>query len=200
MTIEWVSGCVFGCIFLCYNGLYFYYSKNYPERTQKGRHNIYQKYWVENILKPHRSMIAVQQIRNTTTITSFLASSTLILMGVIVSFTRASFPIQHDYADYKLYALLGITAIAFFNFLLTLRTLSYITILIESSPSEIEELEGIPAVEYLTKKVNRAYMHDTLGMRCLYYSIPLFFWFYDPVVFVAVTIVVTAVIAKFLDF
>lgn len=121
-------------------------------------------------------------------------------MGVIVSFTRASFPIQYDYADYKLYALLGITAIAFFNFLLTLRTLSYITILIESSPSEIEELEGIPAVEYLTKKVNRAYMHDTLGMRCLYYSIPLFFWFYDPVVFVAVTIVVTAVIAKFLDF
>ena len=145
-------------------------------------------------------MIAVQQIRNTTTITSFLASSTLILMGVIVSFTRASFPIQQNYTDYKLYVLLGITAVAFFNFLFTLRNLSYITILIESSPSKIEELEGIPAVEYLTKKVNRAFMHDTLGMRCLYYSIPLFFWFYDPVVFVAITIVVTAVIAKFLDF
>ena len=121
-------------------------------------------------------------------------------MGVLVSYTSTSFPIQQDYADFKLYVLLGIIALAFFNFLFTLRTANYITILIESSPSKIEELEGVPAVQYLTQKVNTAFLLHTLGMRCLYYSVPLFFWFYDPRIFIVITVVLTVVIAKYLDF
>ena len=148
----------------------------------------------------NRGMVAVQQIRNMTTVTTFLASSTLIFMGVVVTYTSSSFPIQQDYADYKLYTLIGIIALAFFNFLFTLRTANEITILIESSPSKIEELEGIPAVQYLTQKINQAFLLHTLGMRCLYYSIPLFFWFFDPYVFMLITVVLTLAIARFLDF
>jgi uncharacterized membrane protein len=200
MNIEWVSSLAFIALFTGYNLTYFWYTRNHPKRTQKGRQNIYREYWIENVLKGGRGMVAVQQIRNMTTITTFLASSTLIFMGVAVSYARGSFLIQQDYYDYKLYALLGIIALAFFNFLFTLRIANEITILIESSPSKIEELEGIPAVEYLAKKTNQAFLHHTLGMRCLYYSIPLFFWFFNPVVFVAVTIAITVGIAKFLDF
>lgn len=199
MNLEWISGLAFASVFLGYNLSYFRYAGRYPERTQKGRHNIYRQYWIENVLKKGKGMTAVQQIRNMTTVTTFLASSTLIFLGVVVSYTR-SFPLQQDYADYKLYALIGIIALSFFNFLFTLRTCNEITILIESSPSKIEELEGIPAVQYLTKKINQAFMLHTLGMRCLYYSIPLFFWFYNPVIFVIITIVLTLGIAKFLDF
>ncbi|MBU7000933.1 MAG: DUF599 domain-containing protein [Theionarchaea archaeon] len=200
MDIEWVSGVAFVVMFVGYNLVYFRYTKIYPKKTQKGRQNIYREYWIENVLKGERGMVAVQQIRNMTTITTFLASSTLIFMGVAVSYARGSLPGLQDYYDYKLYALIGIIALAFFNFLFTLRTANEITILIESSPSKIEELEGIPAVEYLTKKTNQAFLHHTFGMRCLYYSIPLFFWFFSPVVFVALTVVITAGIAKFLDF
>jgi uncharacterized membrane protein len=200
MNTEWVSGATFIALFMGYNLTYFWYTRTHPKRTQKGRQNIYREYWIENVLKGGRGMVAVQQIRNMTTITTFLASSTLIFMGVAVSYARGSFLIQQDYYDYKLYALMGIIALAFFNFLFTLRTANEITILIESSPSKIEELEGIPAVEYLGKKTNQAFLHHTLGMRCLYYSIPLFFWFFSSVVFVAVTIAITVGIAKFLDF
>jgi uncharacterized membrane protein len=200
MDIEYASGLIFISIFLGYNVTYFWYVKKRPRKTQKGRHNIYREYWVENVLTRNRGMVAVQQIRNMTTITTFLASSTLIFMGVVVSYTSTSFPIQQDYADFKLYTLLGIIALAFFNFLFTLRTANYITILIESSPSKIEELEGVPAVQYLTQKVNAAFLLHTLGLRCLYYSVPLFFWFYDPVIFIVITVVLTIVIAKYLDF
>ena len=200
MDIEYASGLIFISVFLGYNFTYFWYVKKRPRKTQKGRHNIYREYWVENVLTRNRGMVAIQQIRNMTTITTFLASSTLIFMGVLVSYTSTSFPIQQDYADFKLYVLLGIIALAFFNFLFTLRTANYITILIESSPSKIEELEGVPAVQYLTQKVNTAFLLHTLGMRCLYYSVPLFFWFYDPRIFIVITVVLTVVIAKYLDF
>jgi len=200
MDIEVVSGLAFACAFLGYNFSYFWYVRKNPKKTQKGRHNIYRKYWMENILMRNRGMVAIQQIRNMTTVTTFLASSTLIFMGVVVTYTSSSFPIQQDYADYKLYTLIGIIALAFFNFLFTLRTANEITILIESSPSKIEELEGIPAVQYLTQKINQAFLLHTLGMRCLYYSIPLFFWFFNPYVFVLITVVLTIGISKFLDF
>lgn len=199
MDIEVISGLTFVLIFFGYNLFYFQYVKRDPLRTQKGRHNIYREYWIENILMRGRGMVAIQQIRNMTTITTFLASSTLIFMGVAVSY-GASFPVLQDYADYKLYALIGIIAFSFFNFLFTLRIANQITILIESSPSKIEELEGIPAVQYLSQKINQAFFHHTLGMRCLYYSIPLFFWFLDPLVFVVITIILTVGIAKYLDF
>ncbi len=194
-----MSGIAFILIFAGYNLSYFQYTKAHPLKTQKGRHNIYREYWIENILKRGKGMVAIQQIRNMTTITTFLASSTLIFMGVAVSY-GASFLVEHDYVDYKLSGLIGIIALAFFNFLFTLRTVNQITILIESSPSKIEELEGKPAVQYLTEKVNQAFLHHTLGMRCLYYSIPLFFWFFDPLILLAITIVLTLGIAKFLDF
>ncbi len=200
MDIEWISGISFAFIFLGYNFWYFWYSGKNPKKTQKGRQNIYREYWIENILKRGRGMVAVQQIRNMTTITTFLASSTLIFLGVVVSYTREPFPIQQDYYDYKLYTLIGIIALAFFNYLFTLRTANHVTILIESSPSKIEELEGVPAVQYLAAKVNQAFLHYTLGMRCLYYSIPLFFWFFDPTIFIVITVMLTLGIAKFLDF
>ncbi|MBU7031227.1 MAG: DUF599 domain-containing protein, partial [Theionarchaea archaeon] len=199
-NIEMVSGILFLLIFCGYNFTYFWYSDKNQTKTQKGRHNIYRKSWIEIILVKGRGMVAIQQIRNRTTITTFLASSTLIFMGVVVSFTRSSFPIQQDYAEYKLSLLSGIISLSFFNFLFTLRTANEITILIESSPSKIEELEHMTAVEYLTKKINQAFLHHTLGMRCLYYSIPVFFWFFDPVVMVIITIILTFGIARFLDF
>ncbi len=200
MDVEYLSGLAFAAIFLGYNISYFWYVRKNPRKTRKGRHNIYREFWIENILTRNRGMVAVQQIRNMTMVTTFLASSTLIFMGVLVSYTGTSFPIQEDYTDYKFYALLGIIALAFFNFLFMLRTANNLTILIESSPSKIEELEGIPAVQYLTQKINKAFLLHTLGMRCLYYSIPLFFWFFDPYVFIMITVVLTLGIAKFLDF
>jgi len=200
MDIEIACGIIFLLIFCGYNFAYFWYSERNQTKTQKGRHNIYRMFWIENILEKGRGMVAIQQIRNMTTITTFLASSTLIFMGVVVSFTRSSFPIQQDYADYKLSLLIGIISLSFFNFLFTLRTANDISILIESSPSKIEELEHMTAVEYLTKKINQAFLHHTLGMRCLYYSIPVFFWFFDPMVMVIITIILTYGIARFLDF
>ncbi|MBU7031772.1 MAG: DUF599 family protein, partial [Theionarchaea archaeon] len=107
MNIEMVSGILFLLIFCGYNFTYFWYSDKNQTKTQKGRHNIYRMSWIENILVKGRGMVAIQQIRNMTTITTFLASSTLIFMGVVVSFTRSSFPIQQDYADYKLSLLIG---------------------------------------------------------------------------------------------
>ena len=200
LNIELLSGLAFAFITLGYNISYFWYTQNHPKKTHKGRQNIYREYWITNIIEKGKSMTAVHQLRNMTLITTFLASSTLIFMGVAVSFTGASFPIQKDYADFKLYSLVGIIALAFFNFLFTLRTANEITILVESSPSKIEELEGIPAVQYLTKKINQAFLLNTLGMRCLYYSIPLIFWFFDPFVFIIITVILTIGIAKFLDF
>jgi uncharacterized membrane protein len=200
MNNDIITGVLFLSIFAGYNFTYFWYVKINPIKTQKGRHNIYRMSWIENVMKRGRGMLAIQQIRNMTTITTFLASSTLLFMGVVVSFTRTSFPIEQDYADYKLSMLIGIISLAFFNFLFTLRTANEITILIESSPTKIEELERLSAVEFMAKKINQAFLHHTLGMRCLYYSIPVFFWFFDPIVMIIITIALTCGVAKFLDF
>lgn len=200
MNLELVSGLLFMSIFTGYNTAYFWYTNHNPQKTQKGRHNIYRGFWIENILKKGKGMVAIQQIRNMTTVTTFLASSALIFMGVAVSYASGGVFVQQNYYDYKLYSLIGIIALSFFNFLFTLRTTNEITILIESSPSKIEELEKVPATEYLAHKINQAFLHHTVGMRCLYYSIPLFFWFFDTIVFMMVTVILTVGIAKFLDF
>lgn len=200
MNVELLSGLVFVCIVVGYNLTYFTCVKKHPKITQKGRQNIYRQYWMENILEKGKGMTAVHQLRNMTLVTTFLASSTLIFMGVAVSLTRSSFSLEGGYADYKLYALIGMMALAFFNFLFTLRITNELSMLVESSPTKIEELEGISAAQYLTREVNQAFLLHTLGMRCLYYSIPLFFWFFDPLVFLGVTVLLTAGIAKFLDF
>ncbi len=193
---------------LVYHAYYYYKVAKLPRHIFKGKINIIRRTWVENMLKPGNTIIAIQSLRNIYMAATFLASSSIVFTGsilyIIFSMEQTSGIVTGKgtiaLPDYLVFLKLLILMIAFLasllNFSLCIRLLNYMVILIGSSPATIEETMEMNAVDYITRMFSKAGIHYTFGIRGFYYTIPLIAWFLGAWFFFIITIMVLLLTLK----
>lgn len=195
--------------FLCsvvYHSSYYLVMRRYPQHTVKTRINLYRTAWVEHILRTKDYHLAVQQARDLININTFLASASLIFIGVILNLlvntdkVSGLGSISAELFEMKIMLIVVVYSFSFFSFLSSLRNLRIFTMLIPTPEEVIRAHSGVDAVEYFTRKVNKASSSYTLGSRSLYYSIPVFLWLVSPWLFILSTIGMTAYFALRKDY
>ncbi|MDP6613098.1 MAG: DUF599 domain-containing protein [Candidatus Hydrothermarchaeota archaeon] len=195
--------------FLCsvvYHSSYYLVMRHYPQHTVKTRINLYRRAWVEHILRTKDYHLAVLQARGLININTFLASASLIFIGVILNLLVNTDKVSGlglislELFEIKIMLIVVVYSFSFFSFLSSLRNLRIFTMLIPTPRQVINKHSGIKAVDYFTRKVNKASGSYTLGSRSLYYSIPVFLWLVSPWLFILSTLVMTAYFALRKDY
>jgi uncharacterized membrane protein len=189
-----------------YHGFYAFWTSRHPLETVKGKIALYRRTWVKRILDRDEQMLAVQSLRNLLMTSSFMASSALLVIAVVLNYllgiTPGGAPAQpgDDLLKFKLLLLVVVYGYAFFSFLLSTRYLNHFTILVGADRDLIGSVEPVDAVTFLSNILNRAGNRFTMGQRAFYFSLPAVAWIVDARAFVALTLMVFVYLVVFLDF
>lgn len=160
--------------------------------------------WVEGVMRDGRDILAVQTLRNSTMASTFMASTAILLIvGVLtlsaqgekMSGTWHALNVLGEHsADIwlaKLLVMLFDLLFAFFAFCLSIRLYHHIGYQINTPPDLRREVTQ-PA--HVGAELNRAAIFYRLGMRAYYFTVPLLFWLFGPLMMM----VATAVLVFFL--
>lgn len=153
--------------------------------------------WVETVMRERRDILAVQTLRNSTMSASFMASTAILLIiGVLtlsaqgdkLSGTWHSLDFLGQFAAemwlFKLLVMLFDLLFAFFSFSMAVRLFHHIGYLINvplSPPNDAAQLGQV------TAQLNRAGIYYRIGMRAYYFTVPLLFWLFGPVLLLGAT-------------
>ena len=154
--------------------------------------------WVEGVMRDGRDILAVQTLRNSTMASTFMASTAILLIiGVLtlsaqgdkMSGTWHALNVlgQHS-ADIwllKLLVMLFDLLFAFFSFCLSIRLYHHIGYQI-NTPADLRREVTQPA--HVGAELNRAAIFYRVGMRAYYFTVPLLFWLFGPLLMVIATV------------
>lgn len=196
----------FVCTVGYHNVYYPHRLRSSPMGTAKGKVDLYRRSWIENTLEKGEIITAVQQVRNVTSVATLFASSSLLIIGVIanVFLTKYQLHLEEspvlDIFRIKAYLLISLFGASFMLFLFALRHLNYFSILVGAKKEAVESAEKVGFVDFLTEKINLAMNRYTLGVRCYYYSLAVIAWFFSTYAFIALTLLITLLVALTRDF
>ena len=204
---DYAGMAVFVLCTAVYHSFYAFWTGQHPLETVKGKIALYRRTWVKRILDRDEQMLAVQSLRNLLMTSSFMASSALLVIAVVLNYllgigpsgTATTAP-GDDLLKFKLLLLVVVYGYAFFSFLLSTRYLNHFTILVGADRDLIGSVEPVDAVTFLTNILNRAGNRFTMGQRAFYFSLPAVAWVVDARAFLALTLLVFVYLALFLDF
>ncbi len=183
-----------------YHYLYFFLTERSGVTTQRNLINDAVLSWFEIALEEKEYLLVIHQIRNVIMAVTFLATTVVLLLGLIFGLSASGLPGNVNRLTHPLW-LMAITLIySFFNFLLCLRHFTRITFLIRSAPEKLQAITGDPAEVYLSNLFIRGNREYTLGRRSMLYGMVVLTWFLSPVVFLILTLVMTAVFIMSYDF
>jgi len=155
--------------------------------------------WVEGVMREGRDILAVQTLRNSTMASSFMASTAILLIiGVLtlsaqgdkMSGTWHALNVLGEHGAeiwlLKLMVMLFDLLFAFFAFCLSIRLYHHIGYQI-NTPSDLRRECTQPA--HVGAELNRAAVFYRLGMRAYYFTVPLLFWLFGPLLMIGATAV-----------
>ena len=161
-----------------------------PLKTAIGITNHARQMWVKGVTRDKRDIMAVQTLRNQVMAATFLASTAILIS--LGSFSAAFRPGVFNDISHALnllgtksetlwmlkLMLLGILFfVTFFNFTLAIRYYNHAGFMINT----FEENDATVSGEAVTRVVNHAALHYTIGMRGFYLSVPLALWLFGPI-------------------
>lgn len=146
--------------------------------------------WVENIMHGGKDILAVQTLRNSTMAATFLASTAvLLIMGTLTLTAQA----EKFGATWHALNIFGTTAtelwlgklalllvdlfVAFFSFSMSIRIYNHVGYMI-NVPLSYEHKTISP--QHVASHLNRGGWFYSIGMRAFYYTVPMVFWLFDP--------------------
>jgi uncharacterized membrane protein len=190
------------------------YSIKKPRWGERGFLNIMYGLWVKRMMDPKETVIAVQTMRNLIMATTFLSSSMLLLLGLLLTAPANHFDdlfslsatSAEQVGEFKLLIFIAIIVFSIIMFLLSLRQMVRFSILIGIPTESIETIVanqrktknnakdlGFFDAEELKKDVFiRAMNRFTFGMRAVFYGITLLLWFLSVYAFIIGTLCLTA--------
>lgn len=191
-----------------YHIAYHMYSHYHPLATVKGKIHLYRRTWVKRILDRRDYIVGVQAIRNLIMTANLMATSAILVIGVILNIIVTGDLNQtfHPTGEpdpiifWKFVALTVTFAFSFFSFLISVRYLNQLTILIAADTDLIEHVEGVDGITYLTMMLNRATNRYTYGQRGYYFAIAVVAWIFSDVAFVLATLFIGIFLVGVLDF
>lgn len=155
--------------------------------------------WVEGVMRDGRDILAVQTLRNSTMASTFMASTAILLIIGVLTLSAQGDKMSGTWhalnvlgersADiwlFKLLVMLFDLLFAFFSFCLSIRLYHHIGYQINTPPDLRREVTQ-PA--HVGAELNRAAIFYRLGMRAYYFTVPLLFWLFGPLMMVAATVV-----------
>lgn len=190
-----------------------------PGTAKRGLLNIFYTQWVNEMATQKDTIIPVQTMRNLIMSVTFLSSSILVMLGLLVRFDQGGFDefttlnvlTPSNLVYFKLMVLFVSLVFSLIVFLLSLRHMVRFTILIgipykdieKAGTEEIEENKPVHCnldarglqQDVFIKAMNRF----TYGIRGVYYSIILLFWFMGPYMLIAGSIIITIFLLVFQD-
>jgi len=205
-ALDFIGIALFLGFTIVYHTVYYIYAQTRPLETVKGKIALYRRTWVKRIIDRGDYILAVQAIRNHIMAASFMASSSLLAIGLLLNFTVGGDPAESLHVNdpelitTKLFALIGVFAVAFLAFLFTIRDLNHLSLLIGADNELIDHLEGIDTVTYLSTLLNRAANRYTYGQRGFYFSLAIVAWIFHPVAFIVATLLIGGMLVLLLDF
>lgn len=153
--------------------------------------------WVESVMRERRDILAVQTLRNSTMSASFMASTAvLLIIGVLTlsaqgdklsgTWHALNFlgPASVELWLFKLLVMLFDLLFAFFSFSMSVRMFHHLGYLINvplNPPPEFGQIRHVVA------QLNRAGIYYRVGMRAYYFTVPLLFWLFGPLLLVGAT-------------
>lgn len=164
--------------------------------------------WVEDVMAGNgKAVLAVQTLRNSMMGPSFLASTAILLiMGTLTLSTQSEVATVWDalylgggpsapFFATKLILLLFDFFAAFFAFTMAIRMFMHVGYMINVPPA-LRDQAITP--RYVSFHLNRGGRFYSIGMRAYYYSVPLVFWLFGPLMMLAATVGVV-LLMQFLD-
>ena len=155
--------------------------------------------WVESVMRERRDILAVQTLRNSTMAASFMASTAILLIIGVLTLSAQGERLSgtwhvlnflgHVSAEmwlFKLLVMLFDLLFAFFAFAMSVRLFNHIGYLI-NVPLSMGIERAQPA--HVLAQINRAGVFYRIGMRAYYYTVPLLFWLFGPLLLVGSTVV-----------
>jgi uncharacterized membrane protein len=176
-----------------------------PHYTIQGVNRDARAAWVRYIMQDEsRSILAVQTLRNSTMVATFLASTAVLMLVATLSLIgqadavtsvwhalNLAGPSQPGLWAVKVLFLVSDFFLAFFSFAMAVRLFNHIGYQINLPANT----PGPPPGEALiVTLMNRAGAYYTLGMRAYYFAVPLVFWLFSPLLMVGATIVLLGVL------
>ena len=191
-----------------------------PSTSKRGLLNMYYQVWVVRMAEEKNKIEAIQTMRNLIMSVTFLSSTLLILLGILVQFSSNGFDeILNNFPnlstsalpEYKLLVLYLVIVFSLVMFLLSLRHMVRFSILIGIPTIEIEKTSKNEIGEKENKQCSldarmiqrdvflKAMNRFTYGIRGVYYVTALLLWFISAYAFIFGTIIITILLIKYHD-
>lgn len=211
LLIDMVAFILFIAIAVGYHMYYLVLLGDKHRWAVRSRMHQHRRNWMEMVQKRGERIMAVQTLRNIIMTNTFLASTMILLVAFISNFVLAgSNPVfEHPNPNYftgamplvvKATVLLILYAFAFVMFTSSLRTLNHLSILISVDPDQLQAVEQRSSSGFLGEKINSVETNTTYGHRAVYFSLPIFAWFFSPWLFAVMTVGMWLYFVFVLDF
>lgn len=196
------------------------YGMKKPITAKRGFLNIFYGLWVRRMIDTRYTIIAIQTMRNLIMATTFLSSSMLLLLGLLIRIPDngldeifyLSATSTEIIAQLKLLLFVAVIIFSIIMFLLSLRQMVRFSILI-GIPNESFDTISIHNTNSKNKKANehinaealrkdvflRAMNRFTFGIRAVFYGIVIILWFISVYAFIVGTISLTAFLIFYQD-
>lgn len=198
-----VATMLIGIYALClwgYHYAYFFITERKGIRTRRNLINEAVVSWFKIGLEERDHLLIVHQIRNVIMAVTFLATTVVLLMGLLFGFTISDVPWEFQNSGYPFWLMTFTLIYSFFNFLLCLRHFTRITFLVRAAPEKLKAISGEDAEVYLAKLFIQGNKEYTLGRRSMLYGLVVLTWILDPFVFLFITVAMTFIFITTYDF
>jgi uncharacterized membrane protein len=157
--------------------------------------------WVEHVMQsPGKDVMAVQTMRNFIMVGILMVSTaTLLIIGTLTLSGQAE-NISRSWHAMNLYGtaspglwiikvlcLLADFVIAFFAFAMSIRIANHVLFMV-NVPREFQESNIALAPKEVARRLNRAGYMMAVGMRSLFFAVPLVFWLFGPLFLLLATV------------
>lgn len=206
MRLDLLSLAASAAILALYHVYMHYQIRRDPSYTFQSVMTFARAAWTRNIMSGSPDVLAVQTLRNLTMASTFLAStSVLLIMGVLnmsgqadkLSMTWHVWSTGSAVAPklwmFKLILLLVDLLLAFFSFVISIRFFNHVAFMI-NVPAALRHQAIAP--DFVAQQLNRAGRAYLIGMRSYYFLVPLVLWLFGPDLMVAASAVLVFVLYR----
>lgn len=201
----WLPLIIFAVCFPLYHSIYLYLTRKKPQLTKKGRINSCISSWLGGTFNKGQHLLVVHQIRNMIMSITFLASTSILLVGFLLTYGLTDVATGNGFTvsgmiDYPGWLTLFTLTYSFLNLLLALRHLNNLTVLIRADPEKLETIENKSASSYLEKLYVKGSQRYMIGRRGFLYAMVVLFWYVGFWVFIGLTVLLTFTLSYQHDF
>ncbi len=201
---------------LCYRGYITYTARRNKTETDvpslaQAMH-LFRRQWIRNALKRENRITDTNIIANLERNVSFFASTSLLILAGLMTVLGSSDAVLTmlsgiPFSDtmtrggwqIKIVLLICMFVYAFFKFTWSLRQFNHVAVMIGAAP-EVSDQAGpedrIPHVEAISKMASKASGNFNNGLRTYYFSMAVLGWFMNAWVFMALSLLVIAVLYR----